>query len=220
LVLAEQGLSLDIIVPCAACFNRLKVAEKALLNKTYTEFDFKGKIGVYDLLRFLARPQYIKRLKRHIVKPLKGLKAVAYYGCLLTRPPEITDHLQPEDPMEMEEILKTIGVECLPWSYKTDCCGANLTLGRTDIVYQLVKKLYDKALEIGAECIVTACPLCHANLDLRQKEINESFKREYYLPIFYFTELMALSMGINNVEVWANGHLVNPIPLLKEKNCF
>ena len=217
LIIAEQKLALDIVIPCAACFNRLKVAQKALLNKAYSEFAFEGRTKVYDLLRFLAQPRYKKRLRHQVGKSLKGLKAVAYYGCLLTRPPEVTDHPHPENPTEMDEILKILGVDCLFWSYKTDCCGASLTVGRVDVVHQLVKKLYDHALEVGAECIVTACPLCHANLDLRQREINEKFNKNYYLPIFYFTELMVLAMDINDTEVWARGHLVDPMPLLKEK---
>ncbi len=218
LVKAEKELGLDIVVPCAACFQRLKVAEKELLKGKYPEFPFEGKIKVYDLLRFLAQPEYRRKLKQKVKKPLRGLRAVAYYGCLLTRPPEITDHPQPENPMDMDQILKTIGVECLPWSYKTDCCGASLVVGRIDIVHQLVKKLYEKAQEVGAECVVTACPLCHANLDLRQREINTKFHTNYYLPIFYFTELMALAMGIGQPEKWAKGHLVDPLPLLKAKN--
>ncbi|MDL1970212.1 MAG: CoB--CoM heterodisulfide reductase iron-sulfur subunit B family protein [Candidatus Desulfofervidaceae bacterium] len=217
LVVAEQELGLDVVIPCAACFNRLKAAEKALLSRTYTEFDYEGKIKVYDLLSFLAQPEYVKRLKKKVVTPLKELKAVAYYGCLLCRPPEVTDHPQPENPMEMETVLKAIGVECLPWSYKTDCCGASLVVARPDIVHQLVKRLYDRALEVGAECIVTACPLCHANLDMRQKEINEKYHKHYYLPIFYFTELMALAMGIEGTETWAKGHFVDPRPLLEER---
>ncbi len=217
LVKAERELGLDIVVPCAACFNRLKTAEKRLLAGKHEDFPFEGKIKIYSLLSFLAQPRWKKVFKQEIKRPLRGLRAVAYYGCLLTRPPEITDHPQPENPMEMDDLLKVMGVECLPWSYKTDCCGASLVVSKVDIVHRLVKRLYDKAFEIGAECIVTACPLCHANLDLRQKEINEKFNTNYYLPIFYFTELMALAMKIGDTQNWARGHLVNPSPLLKAK---
>jgi len=213
LIKAEM-LGFNIVVPCAACFNRLKTAEKVLLRNGYKEFPYKGKIKVFDLLRFLAKEKYLKLLKQNVKRPLKGIKAVAYYGCLLSRPPDITDHPQPENPTEMERILEAIDIDCIEWCYKTDCCGASLVVGRTDIVLRLVKKLYDKAIEVGANCIVTACPLCHANLDLRQKEINEKFHKDYYLPIFYFTELMALAMGLK-VEKWFKGHLVDPIPLLK-----
>ncbi|MDL1956678.1 MAG: CoB--CoM heterodisulfide reductase iron-sulfur subunit B family protein [Candidatus Desulfofervidus auxilii] len=212
-LLKAEELGLNVVIPCAACFNRLKMAEKALKNN-YLEFSYQGKIEIFDLLRFLAQSKYLKYLKQKVIKPLKGLKAVAYYGCLISRPPKITDHPQPENPMEMEKILEAIGVDCLEWSYKTDCCGASLVLGRIDIIYQLVKKLYEKALEVGASCIVTACPLCHANLDLRQREINEKFHENYYLPIFYFTELMALALGLKGKEIWFRGHLVDPMPLL------
>ncbi len=83
----------------------------------------------------------------------------------------------------------------IPWSYKTDCCGGSLVLTRTDIVRRLTRKLFDKALEAGAEAIVVACPLCQSNLDSRQEEISREAGKKYELPILYFTELMGLSLG-------------------------
>ena len=91
--------------------------------------------------------------------------------------------------------MKMVGVESIPWSYKTDCCGGSLVLTRTDIVRRLTQKLFDRALEAGAEAIVVACPLCQANLDTRQEEISRQAGKSYELPIFYFTELLGIAAG-------------------------
>lgn len=215
----ESGLK-DLIIPCAACFQRTKVAEHTLLNNpdSYKDFTFKGEVKPKDLLSFICEDITFNVVKERIRKPLTGLKAVCYYGCLTMRPPKITGAKDYENPQNMDHLMEILGVEVYPWSYKTDCCGGSLVLTRPDIIRTLVNKLYEVALETGAECIVTACPLCQGNLDQRQEEISREFKKDYYLPIFYFTELMGLAMGDSEVDKWVGRHLVDPRRLLKSKN--
>jgi heterodisulfide reductase subunit B len=110
-----------------------------------------------------------------------------------------------------------MGAEMIPWSYKTDCCGGSLVLTRTDIVRRLTRKLFDKALEAGAEAIAVACPLCQSNLDTRQVEISAEAGRKYDLPILYFTELIGLSLGHPDAGKWWKRHFVDPTKLLASK---
>jgi heterodisulfide reductase subunit B len=215
-LMLAQEMGQDIVVPCAACFNRLKFAEKEILNKKHKETGYRGDIRIMNLLDLLSQDETLKRIEKKIKKRLKGLKAVTYYGCLISRPPKITDIKNYENPEDMDKIITALGVSCLPWSYKTDCCGASLALTRTDITLKLVHRLFEMALEAGAECMVVACSLCHANLDTRQQEIADKYGKEYYIPIFYFTELMGLAMG-HDVTPWFRGHLVDPTRLLKSK---
>lgn len=216
LAIAEK-VGLDVVIPCAACFNRLKAAEKALIKNEFKEFPFEGKIKVHNLLYFLYNSYFLDQISKKKKRSLSNIKAVAYYGCLVTRNPKITDISEYEYPNSMDEILKAVGVDCIPWAYKTDCCGAALTVARPEIVYKLVARLYDEAIRAGAECIAVACPLCHANLDMKQQEINKTYGKDYYIPIFYFTELLGLSFGLNETQVWFGRHFVDPKPFLKEK---
>jgi heterodisulfide reductase subunit B len=208
----------DVVVPCALCFNRLKVAEKALQGPEGTNLGiaYPGGIKVWDLLDYLTQDAYLKELGPKVVRPLTGLKAVGYYGCMVARPPAVTDKKDSENPQNLERLLKVLGAEPLDWSFKTDCCGAGLAVARPDIIDTLVQRLYERALRAGADCLVVSCQMCQANLDMPQKRISQKFGQDYYLPVFYFTELMGLALGHPDVKKWLAGHLVDPLPLLEK----
>lgn len=209
---------LDVVVPCAACFQRLKVAEKAVKNgRVKPQNGYKGAFRIRHLADFLAEDINPKLVMEQVKRPLDGLKVVCYYGCLTSRPPEITDARRPEDPETMDNLMMVLGADVRDWSYKTDCCGGNLILTRPDIAKKMVLKLFDKAIEAGAEAIVTACPMCFSNLDMKQAELTRETGKEYHLPIFYISELMGLAFGDPGVAKWLRGHEVDPSPLLKVK---
>jgi heterodisulfide reductase subunit B len=214
-----EDAGLDLVIPCAACFQRFKVAEKHVQEgkEPVVDTPYQGKVPIKHLLDFLIEEENLSAIKKKISKPLKGLKAVCYYGCLITRPPKVTDAKSYENPQQMDELLTLLGVDVHPWSYKTDCCGGSLMLAREDIVAQLTGKLIQKAEEAGAECIVTACPLCQANLDTKQAFISKNMGREVRFPAFYFTELLGLAFGSGEVDGWLKKHVVDPCALLKSK---
>jgi heterodisulfide reductase subunit B len=214
-----EDAGLDLVIPCAACFQRFKVAEKHVQEgkEPVVDTPYQGKVPIKHLLDFLIEEENLSAIKKKITKPLKGLKAVCYYGCLITRPPKVTDAKSYENPQQMDELMSLLGVEVVPWSYKTDCCGGSLMLAREDIVAQLTGKLIQKAEEAGAECIVTACPLCQANLDTKQAFISKNMGREVRFPAFYFTELLGLAFGSGEVDGWLKKHVVDPCALLKSK---
>ena len=104
----------------------------------------------------------------------------------------------------------------MDWSYKTDCCGASLVMTRTEIVTTLSQKILAMAIEAGADCIVTGCTMCHANLDTRQAGlVGEGGQKE--IPVFYFTELMGLAMEHKDARKWLGRHVTDPIKLLSSK---
>ena len=209
-IAGKEGL--DVVVPCAACYNRLKGGER--------EMEAGGKklpFRVLSLLELLVDDGLTARMKGMVKRPLAGLKMVSYYGCLLVRPPKVVRAKGHENPEEMDRLLSLMGAEMIPWSYKTDCCGGSLVLTRTDIVRRLTRKLFDKALEAGAEAIAVACPLCQSNLDTRQEEISAESGRKYELPILYVTELIGLSLGHPDAGKWWKRHFVNPKKLLASK---
>jgi len=207
------------VAPCALCFNRLKAAAKTLTGpeKARWEVDYRGDLKVWDLLDFLTQDAYLETLSRKVVRPLTDLQAVAYYGCLVARPPAVTDKQDFENPQNMERLLKVLGATPLDWSYKTDCCGAGLAVARPDIIDTLAQRLYERALAAGAECLVVSCQMCQANLDLSQARISRKFGQDYYLPVLYFTELIGSALGAPEVDAWMAGHLVDPRPLLRRR---
>ena len=218
MVIAERR-GRELLIPCSACFQRLKYADKKLREDAgrWVDGPYEGTTAVYHVNDFFAVPERLKGVKRQVCKPLTGLAGVPYYGCLSSRPPKVTDAEQPENPTSMDDLMRAIGMEVRPWSYKTDCCGASLTLTRTDVVHKLSGDLLEAAREAGAECLVTDCPMCQSNLDTRQAEIETVRGERYGLPIFYVTELMALAFGDGRAGRWWKKHFVDPRPLLEKK---
>jgi heterodisulfide reductase subunit B2 len=224
-----EGDDLSLAIPCAACFSRTAAADLALRNdpsfraqmESVLNFQFSGRIRPRNLLDIMANDLSPTQLSNPVSNPLHGLKVVSYYGCLLVRPPAYTDRWDdPEHPQSMDHLLQLMGAQPVPWSYGVDCCGGSLTLNRADVVVHLVDILARAAIEAGADALVTACPMCMANVDGRQKyrgelPIPRPPKPTYDpLPIFYFTELMALAYDLPMLKVLAR-HLVDPRPLLK-----
>ncbi len=215
----------DLLVPCAACYGRSKAAQAALeedaslrdkFGETFAE-DPPAKVSIVSLLDVLAEPAMLHRIQEQVKKPLAGLKTVCYYGCLLVRPPRVTGAANYEAPESMDHVLTAVGATPLPWSYKTDCCGGGLAIGRSDLVAKLVDDLLMQAIDAGAEALVTACPMCQGNLDTRQQEARQAFERDYELPIFYISELVGLALGHPGVDAWWRKHLLDPRPLLRAR---
>lgn len=193
-----QKAGLDVLVPCASCFNRLKAVWQTSKNGST--------IKVKHVLDVLNEPEVKIKIKEKIKKNLKKIKPVAYYGCLITRHPKVTEDANYENPTSMDEILKLIDTDVCKWAYKTDCCGGSLTLTRADLIHKLTEILFSAAKEAGANCIVTACPMCQANLDMRQGEL----KTKYNLPVFYISELIGAAIDSPNHTKWWKKHFINP----------
>jgi heterodisulfide reductase subunit B len=207
-----------MIIPCPACYQHCRDADLKMREdgawrekmERLLDFRYEGQLRARHLLEVLSSDLDENELKRKVSHPLKGLKVASYYGCVLVRPPELTGWDDPEHPVTMDRLMAVLGAEPVDWSYKVDCCGASLTLSRGDIVAELSTKIAEGAVEAGADCIVSACGMCEINLDTRQTLQKK-------MPIFYFTELMALAFGLPNVEKWLGRHSVDPRPLLRDR---
>jgi len=216
LMIAEKD-ALDVMVPCAACFNRFKTAQHHLKEDQALKSEverivgdrYQGTVAVRNPIDIIASEIGLDALQAKVKQPLSGLQPVSYYGCLLLRPPEVCAFDDYENPVLLDKILGALGADVKPWSYKTDCCGGSLTISRTDIVVNMVDKLMTMAREAGANCIAVACPVCMANLDMRA---SQSLK----LPVFYFTELLAVALGLKGPATWLKLHKIDGAPLLKE----
>ena len=211
----------DMLVPCPMCFNRLKTAAQALQQKNPQRYGIQLESSlprIWDLANYLATEKMLKATAKRVITPLDGLTVVCYYGCMASRPPEITEANDCEDPQALDRIIENLGATPVPWPFKTDCCGASQVLSRPDIVSQLVGKLYDMAQRVGAQAIVVSCQMCQANLDMYQQKIAADWDRHFSLPIFYFTELIGLACNLKDSRIWVSRHITDPISLLQTLN--
>jgi len=217
LAIAEKS-DRELLVPCVACYHRFKVAEKeAKDHPGNSGFSYQGNVPIRYALDFFSEEKMLEELKQKRTKPLTGLKVACYYGCLPTRPPKLTSIKDYENPGHMERVMEVLGAEPLPWSYKTDCCGASLVMTRTDIIRKLTGRILSMALEAEADCIITGCSMCQANLDTRQVEIKKEGGGKFDLPVLYFTELIGLALGHKDVKKWLGRHITSPIKILSAK---
>jgi heterodisulfide reductase subunit B len=213
LSLIEQSGFSEVTMPCAGCFSRHKFAQYDNPGEEAATGHEEPAVRVSNLLETILAHVGTDRVAAEVQRPLTGLRVVCYYGCVLTRPPEVTGAEHPEDPTDMDRILTALGAQVVDWSHKTSCCGAVHSLIRKEIVLTLSKELIDHARAAGADAIAVACPLCHANLDARQTQMGI----DQPMPVLYFTQLMAVAMGLPPEAAALNENLIDARPLLKEK---
>ena len=223
LILAkEQGFD-TVFAPCAACFNRL-VNAKHEMNKNVNmkatvehvlDTKYENGLEILNLIQFFEQigKEKISQMKK---VDLNGINVACYYGCLLLRPGNLIGFDDTEVPESMEELVKVTGANPVAWNFKTECCGAAHSITHTNIVENLSKKIIDDAIAHKADAIVVACPMCHSNLDMRQKNIEKSFKNHKEIPILYLSELIGLSLGIEYKKLGLNLHFINPVPTIEK----
>lgn len=203
LAIAEAAGFETVAVPCAACFSRCKKTAAAVRTSSemkqkineIIEMDYQATAEILSFLDVLGKKVGLAKISEQVVKSLNGLKVASYYGCLLVRPAEIMQSDDPENPMVMDNIMAVLGAQPVEWGYKTECCGASQVVPVPGLGKQLIHDILKNAVVNGAEAVVTACPLCMMNLDMRQKQINAQRGTTFNLPVFHFTELMALAFG-------------------------
>jgi heterodisulfide reductase subunit B len=214
LALAEKQGFHEIVVPCASCYNRLavtqyKLSEDAGLRKDITDsikMPCSGKVKILNVIQFLD--SYIKdKIQKRTVHPFK-YDVACYYGCLLVRPHQILQFDRTEDPQSMDELMRMVGANAIEWGYKTECCGAGLSVSRTDLVAKLSGNIVKDAEDRGAKAIIVACPMCHSNLDMRRPQIDEYLREKTTIPVLYITQAIGLAIGLSPEELGLKRHFV------------
>lgn len=216
-----------VVVCCAACFSRLKTTNHEISSDPAVRREVAGVVGAdYDgltpvkhLLEILADDIGPDAIADRVTSPLAGLKVACYYGCLLARPPEIMQFDDAENPTIMDRMLAPTGAETIDWPHKTECCGGSYSITDVDIVKSLTREVVSMAKLAGADCIATACPLCQMNLDMRQKDIEADTGEELGLPVFHFTQLLGLSLGLGAKDLGLGALVVDPGELMRALDC-
>ena len=209
---AAQGFD-EIVVPCAACYNRLALSQHELAEKPSLK-DKIEKILEMSLspVKILNVLQWIEKyapgkVKEKRVKPF-GKKVACYYGCLLVRPASVLGFDRTEDPQTMDELMAKAGAKPIDWAFNTECCGGGMTIPATKTIARLSGDVLSDAAARGAEAVIVACPMCHANLDMRRRAVNKQLERPVDIPVLYITQALGLSVGVSPEELGVKRHFV------------
>jgi heterodisulfide reductase subunit B len=210
-----------IITPCPSCLTNLKTAAVRLRKPEFAasvnkllDKPVKNTLPVKSVLQAIFEDVGVDAVRPKVFKWLRGLKLAPYYGCIMNRPPEVMEFDDHENPVAMDQLMEAVGAEPVPFPLKVECCGASYGVARRDIVETLSGKLLDMAALNGADAVVTACPLCQMNLDLRQDQINAANKTSHNLPVFYFTQLLGLALGLKEKDLGMSKLCVSPRAVL------
>lgn len=214
LLAEEQGIQ-ELMVMCPSCFVRLKEAERKLVEdedknrllESVLGRRYKGGVRLRFFLEVLNDLK-LGEFQSKIRTPLTGLKGAIYYGCLLTRPEWITGFDVGPYEEFLEGVVRALGAEAVHWGYPRQCCGAHLAVTKADFADRMVDRIRDYARRAGANCLVTFCPLCQVNLELRGTAVEP-------LPVFYISELIGLAAALPSCRNWLKRHLIDPQPLLR-----
>lgn len=218
LALAEAAGLDEILAPCAACFSRLAAAsveladqpEKCQAVSEVIGMPYSGGVKVLNMLAVLER--FKDQIAAKTEQSFRH-KVACYYGCLLVRPAKVAQFDRVEDPQSMDQIMAAAGAKPVRWSSKTECCGTGLsTITRTELVANLSGRIVADATKREAVAIVTACPMCQTNLDMRRPEINQKLQEEHRIPVLYVTQALGLAMGIDPQRLGLHRNMV-PVEL-------
>jgi len=209
-----------VLAPCAACYNRLASARHALsrdatLATRVAEIlgrPIDTSVGVVSIAQLFS--EVVGLIRDKTTAPLKDLRVACYYGCLLVRPPEVCGFDDAEAPISLEQIVTATGATPVAWSMALECCGGGFSLSRTGSVVRLGRVILGSARAAGAQAILVACPMCHSNLDFRQRAMAERDRADEPMPILFASQLVGLALGLDPEALGLNRHFVSPAPLV------
>ncbi|MCG8616061.1 MAG: disulfide reductase [Desulfobacterales bacterium] len=220
LALASRNLFIapedrPLLVACPGCHLRLGQAKIELeadeTKRHRAERHFNQEYRAPRLLHFfeLLSDMGGEGLFKGLKGKLNGLKIAPYYGCMLARPPKMNREKNHHG--LIEKTMASLGADPLQWGYASRCCGTFLSVSRPRIATAQVNRIMAGAVRAGAECIVTACAMCHLNLEIRCDSSHR-------IPVFHFSEILSLALEGNASPDWFRRHLIDPAPLLARRN--
>jgi heterodisulfide reductase subunit B len=227
LIRVKESNSNRVLTLCAMCFNTLKRVNERVKGDSESldkinqfmyreDIDYDGDVKILHLLELLRDEIKFENIAKKVVKPLKNLKIANYYGCLLVRPRDIgLDDV--ENPTILENLTTALGGEPVDFPYKTECCASYQTVDKPEIVADRTYHILTSAQNLGADVVSVSCPLCAFNLDHRQRETVREYPEFKSIPILYFTQLLAISLGCPKETLGFDLHFIDPKPVLKEK---
>jgi len=216
----------EMVAPCSACYLNLAktdtyltqdaaLAEKVNVALAAGGLHYKpGSVKTRHLLDVLVNDVGFKAIEGKVIKPLKGLRVAPYYGCLFSRPK--LDGLvdDPEYPVALDKLMKSLGAEVVDYPMKAHCCGGHMTQISEASAFEMIRRLVKGAADYKADIIVTVCPMCQMNLDGFQGAMNRYYKADYHVPVLYFTQMMGLAFGMDARTLGIGTEIVDARPAL------
>ncbi len=221
----EQG-SDQVVTLCSMCYNTLARANLLMRNdevkrKTINDFmseekPYSGEVEVVHYLNFLRDTVGWDNLRGKLKAPLNGMKVASYYGCTLVRPKDVA--IEPAgDGKIMNEFVEALGGSPVDFAASTVCCGSYQILANPDAALEVIARVIESASAAGAEALILSCPLCEYNLARKQDELLRSRKISKKLPVYYFTQLLAVALGLSPEAYRLDLNDSSSIELLKAK---
>ena len=206
LIRALQAGSDRIVTLCSQCYNTLARANRLVredeekrhtLNEFMTEEpDYHGEVEVIHLLTLLRDEIGWDALREKVSKPLDGLKVAPFYGCTLLRPRDVGID-DPNGPTILKELIAALGATPADFPLSTECCGAYQVVGHPEAGRERSQKVVESALRNEVDALILSCPLCEYNVGQQQKEFVSTNGDPVRLPVFYFSQLLALALGLD-----------------------
>lgn len=223
IALAEQ-LKLPLLTHCSTCqgvighvderLKEFQTTDPAYVDKVNGLLTkegcspYQGTTEVKHLLWALVTDYGLEELNKRVKRQLKGLKCAAFYGCYLLRVQKTLPYDDPYNPQSMENVFRAIGAEPVYYRGRTQCCGWPISSYEPEKSFTMAGTHLQEALEKGADCLVTPCPLCHLNLDSRQPEVAKVIGRDLNLPVLHLPQLVGLAVGIDPKQLGLDRHVV------------
>jgi heterodisulfide reductase subunit B2 len=225
LSIIERTGNLTTAVPCPSCFSALKKAHarmqrnKVFKNEVNELLDtpYDCTVNAKSALQLIYEDIGLDEVAKPVTTELPGLKIAPYYGCIFNRPHNIINFDDPENPIYMDNILRSVGTEVVEFAYKMECCGAAFGLPKRDTVLRLAANILSMVVDAGANCISVPCPMCQQNLDLRQSQINAAMGTSFNIPVLYFSQIMGLAYGYSPKELGIDKNMVSADALIQSR---
>ena len=215
IALAEQ-MELPILTVCNTC--------TLMLRKTKSQLDgglkdkvngilasagiqYQGTQPITHLLWAILRDYGLEKLQQKVTKPLKNLKVAPYYGCHILRPPKVMDFEDHLNPTSLEKLIRALGAEPVEFSHRLSCCGFHATYTANDDMIRITGETNRSAVEAGADCIVTPCPLCQMSLDMNQPEGQTAVGCQQEMPVLHLAQLIGLALGFSPQDLAMDMHI-------------
>ena len=223
-----ERMDLPILTICSTCQGVMSQANKRLkddpdylaqVNTHLAEegLEYKGTSDPRHLLWIIVEDIGLEALKGYVTHPLNHLKVAPFYGCYIVRPTAAlgTDE-RPQRLTSLEDLIPVLGGEVVDFPGKTRCCGFPiLTINEKNSV-AMVAKHTSEASDLGADAMVTPCPLCHLNLDGYQPKAMAQAQRKIGLPILHLPQLIGLAMGFSARDMGLQRHIISPKGVLEK----
>jgi heterodisulfide reductase subunit B len=220
-----EGNSSVVTTACTTCYNVLKRTNKFIREhkeereriEAFIEAEYRGGVEVKDVLHLLRDDVGFDVVQERVQQPLKDLKVASYYGCMVLRPPDEVAYDDPDHPRSLDDLMGALGATPIDFPHKNECCGAYLAVSAPDVTREMVYTILKSAQVAGAEVVVTNCPLCQFNLDKQQAEMRKEHAGYRPVPVFYFSQLMGLALGLDASDYGWERHYIDGRPLLHER---